>query len=91
MIAEPDAAPQEPQPQESQPQEPQEPLPQEPEKEPAPTVHSPSLDDIDDLDWLMPAEPDELPAPSDDSDTQPQAETPPEKSTNADPRQLSLF
>ena len=92
-IVEPDAAPQELQPQESQPQEPmpQESQPQEPEKEPAPIVHSPSLDDIDDLDWLMPAEPDELPAPSDDSDTQPQAETPPEKSTNADPRQLSLF
>lgn len=64
---------------------------EEPVREPVPVMHTPSLDDIDDINWLMPAEPDEI-ATIDEPDShiaQEQADT--DREPDNDPRQLSLF
>lgn len=50
-----------------------------------PNVVGPSVDDIDDIDWLLPAQPDPLRAPEPEPDPEPVLPQRP------DPRQLSLF
>lgn len=46
-----------------------------------------TLDDIDDVDWLIPVEPDPIPEP----EPEPEPEPAPEPKPKADPRQLSLW
>ena len=57
----------------------------EPKLESTPVPTAPAIDDIDDIDWLMPAEPD-APAPEPEPEPEP---TPAPRVV--DPRQLSLF
>ncbi len=71
---------------------------EEPEPEPAVEADEPkeeyggkslgiTLDDIDDVDWLIPVEPDPVPEP----EPEPEPEPVPEPKPKTDPRQLSLW
>ena len=82
----PAVTPAEPTPREAEPDETSKPhAAAAPSETPAPMRHGPTIEDLDDIDWLMPAEPD--PEPEPDPDPEPE-EAP--KHYN-DPRQLSLF